>query len=109
MRSEYFEASEFSSVHFGKHHLTAVDALRISMAVFPLIQFFRDQIAVLGGVCAALHAEVMQRGKMEAEKWDGELLEELCKAMADASICGLGQAAPNPIRCVMKSFGGEVG
>jgi NADH:ubiquinone oxidoreductase subunit F (NADH-binding) len=32
------------------------------------------------------------------------LLEELAQAMADASICGLGQAAPNPIRCVMKYF-----
>jgi len=37
------------------------------------------------------------------------LLEELCRAMADASICGLGQAAPNPIRSAMKFFADEIG
>jgi len=45
---------------------------------------------------------------MEAKKWDNGLLEELSQAMADASICGLGQAAPNPIRCVVKHFPHEV-
>ena len=45
---------------------------------------------------------------MEAKKWDQALLEELSVAMADASICGLGQAAPNPIRCVVKHFPHEV-
>jgi formate dehydrogenase len=45
---------------------------------------------------------------MEAPKWDKALLEDLNVAMADASICGLGQAAPNPIRCVVKHFGHEV-
>ncbi len=41
---------------------------------------------------------------MEKDEWDVELLEELAKAMADASICGLGQAAPNPLRCAVKYF-----
>jgi formate dehydrogenase len=45
---------------------------------------------------------------MEKPKWDQGLLEELSGAMADASICGLGQAAPNPVRCVMKYFPDEV-
>jgi formate dehydrogenase len=45
---------------------------------------------------------------MQARKWDNALLEELSQAMADASICGLGQAAPNPIRCVTKHFPHEV-
>ncbi|HEX6827986.1 MAG TPA: NAD(P)H-dependent oxidoreductase subunit E [Burkholderiales bacterium] len=45
---------------------------------------------------------------MAAERWDRGLLEELSRTMADASICGLGQAAPNPIRCVMKYFPQEV-
>jgi formate dehydrogenase len=45
---------------------------------------------------------------MASEKWDTQLLEELSQAMADASICGLGQAAPNPIRCVVKYFPGEL-
>src|SRR5688572_13894857 len=47
-------------------------------------------------------------GLMGEKRWNGELLEELSVAMADASICGLGQAAPNPIRCVMKYFPHEV-
>ena len=41
---------------------------------------------------------------MEREHWDGPLLEELATAMVDASICGLGQAAPNPLRCALKYF-----
>jgi formate dehydrogenase len=45
---------------------------------------------------------------MASAKWDAALLEELSVAMADASICGLGQAAPNPIRCVIKHFPHEV-
>jgi formate dehydrogenase len=45
---------------------------------------------------------------MEKPRWDQGLLEELSGAMADASICGLGQAAPNPIRCVMKYFPKEI-
>ena len=45
---------------------------------------------------------------MQADKWDRGLLSELCEAMADASICGLGQAAPNPILLTMKYFADEV-
>ncbi|MBD9405485.1 NAD(P)H-dependent oxidoreductase subunit E [Acidovorax sp. ACV02] len=46
---------------------------------------------------------------MQAPKWDEELLDDLAQVMADASICGLGQAAPNPIRCIHKYFAHEVG
>lgn len=46
---------------------------------------------------------------MEAPQWDEELLDDLAQVMADASICGLGQAAPNPIRCIHKYFPHEVG
>ena len=45
---------------------------------------------------------------MKADKWDQETLEDLSVVMEDASICGLGQAAPNPIRCVTKYFPHEV-
>jgi formate dehydrogenase len=45
---------------------------------------------------------------MKAGRWDAPLLQELSQAMADASICGLGQAAPNPVLTVMKYFPGEV-
>ena len=45
---------------------------------------------------------------MQDRRWQQGLLEELSVAMADASICGLGQAAPNPIRCVVKYFPKEI-
>jgi formate dehydrogenase len=41
--------------------------------------------------------------------WDAQTLEDLAQVMGDASICGLGQAAPNPIRCVLQYFPHEVG
>jgi len=45
---------------------------------------------------------------MEQETWNADLLEELSSVMVDASICGLGQAAPNPLRCVIKYFPEEL-
>jgi NADH:ubiquinone oxidoreductase subunit F (NADH-binding)/NADH:ubiquinone oxidoreductase subunit E len=45
---------------------------------------------------------------MLATAWDHETLEDLATVMVDASICGLGQAAPNPIRCIAKYFPHEV-
>ena len=41
---------------------------------------------------------------MQRPVWDRALLGELAQAMRDASICGLGQAAPNPLTCVMRYF-----
>jgi len=46
---------------------------------------------------------------MEADVWDNQTLEDLNIVMTDASICGLGQAAPNPVRCVQKYFPHEIG
>ena len=45
---------------------------------------------------------------MQAPVWDNATLEDLNQVMLDASICGLGQAAPNPVRCVQKYFPHEV-
>ena len=45
---------------------------------------------------------------MEAATWDNDTLEDLSQVMTDASICGLGQAAPNPVRCVQKYFPQEI-
>jgi formate dehydrogenase len=45
---------------------------------------------------------------MNERRWDQPLLQELSQAMMDASICGLGQAAPNPMLSVMKYFPREV-
>ncbi|MCB1800435.1 MAG: NAD(P)H-dependent oxidoreductase subunit E [Gammaproteobacteria bacterium] len=41
---------------------------------------------------------------MDQADWNQPLLEDLCQVMQDASICGLGQAAPNPLRCALKYF-----
>ncbi len=45
---------------------------------------------------------------MEDTNWNQDLLEDLATVMEDASICGLGQAAPNPIRCTIKYFPHEI-
>jgi len=45
---------------------------------------------------------------IDAPTWDRPLIEELSQAMADASICGLGQAAPNPVLCALRFFADEV-
>jgi formate dehydrogenase beta subunit len=46
---------------------------------------------------------------MASPVWDADTLQDLAQVMGDASICGLGQAAPNPIRCVLQYFPQEVG
>ena len=71
-----------------------------------MMKFFADESC---GQCTPCRAGTVKAAHlMEQTKWNRELLEELSVAMADASICGLGQAAPNPIRCVVKHFGHEV-
>ena len=67
-----------------------------------LLKFFEDESC---GQCTPCRVGCEKAVKlMGADKWDQPLLEELSTAMADASICGLGQAAPNPIRSVVKYF-----
>jgi NADH:ubiquinone oxidoreductase subunit F (NADH-binding)/NADH:ubiquinone oxidoreductase subunit E len=46
---------------------------------------------------------------MEQAQWDNVTLEDLNQVMGDASICGLGQAAPNPVRSIQKYFPHEIG
>ena len=45
---------------------------------------------------------------MQAPAWDVDLMQDLSTVMIDASICGLGQAAPNPMLSVLKYFPKEV-
>jgi formate dehydrogenase beta subunit len=45
---------------------------------------------------------------MQAEVWDTDTLQDLATVMVDASICGLGQAAPNPLQSVLTYFPHEV-
>ncbi|WP_172293177.1 NAD(P)H-dependent oxidoreductase subunit E [Pseudoruegeria sp. HB172150] len=76
-------------------------------AALNMLRFFEDESC---GQCTPCRVGCEKAVKlMQADRWDGELLEDLCQVMADASICGLGQAAPNPIRLVMKHFPDEVG
>ena len=71
-------------------------------AALNMLRFFEDESC---GQCTPCRAGCEKAVKlMQAEAWDTDLLEELCQVMGDASICGLGQAAPNPIRLVMTHF-----
>ncbi len=57
------------------------------------------------GQCTPCRVGTVKAAQLMARPdWDQPLLEELCQVMEDASICGLGQAAPNPLRCAMKYF-----
>ena len=70
------------------------------------IKFFEDESC---GQCTPCRVGTAKAAAlMESGEWDRERLEDLCQVMADASICGLGQAAPNPIRCVFKYFPHEL-
>ena len=82
------------------------DQDRARDAALNMMRFFEDESC---GQCTPCRVGTAKAAKlMEAPKWDAALLEELSQAMADASICGLGQAAPNPIRCVIKHFPDEI-
>jgi NADH:ubiquinone oxidoreductase subunit F (NADH-binding)/NADH:ubiquinone oxidoreductase subunit E len=67
-----------------------------------LMRFFEDESC---GQCTPCRAGTEKAVKLMATgPWDEALLTELSVAMRDASICGLGQAAPNPLTCVFKYF-----
>ena len=67
-----------------------------------LMRFFEDESC---GQCTPCRVGTEKAVKlMEQGPWDAALLTELSTAMRDASICGLGQAAPNPLLCVLKYF-----
>ena len=67
-----------------------------------MLRFFADESC---GQCTPCRVGCEKAVKlMEQGEWDKPLLEDLCEAMVDASICGLGQAAPNPILSVLRFF-----
>ena len=75
-------------------------------AALNMLRFFEDESC---GQCTPCRVGCEKAVKlMQADQWDQPLLEELCTAMADASICGLGQAAPNPIRLTIRHFPDEI-
>ena len=83
------------------HHDRARDA------ALNVMRFFAHESC---GQCTPCRVGTVKAAKlMEAQVWDAQTLDDLADVMGDASICGLGQAAPNPIRSVLKHFAHEVG
>ena len=75
-------------------------------AALNMLRFFEDESC---GQCTPCRVGCEKAVKlMQAGTWDQNLLTELTTAMVDASICGLGQAAPNPIKMVMTHFKDEI-
>jgi formate dehydrogenase len=71
-----------------------------------LMRFFEDESC---GQCTPCRVGTEKAVKLMANgPWDEALLNELSAAMRDASICGLGQAAANPLACVFKYFRDEL-
>jgi formate dehydrogenase len=66
------------------------------------MRFFEDESC---GQCTPCRVGTEKAVTLMSEQaWDEDLLAELSAAMASASICGLGQAAPNPLLCLLKYF-----
>jgi formate dehydrogenase beta subunit len=71
-------------------------------AVLNLMRFFEDESC---GQCTPCRVGTQKAvALMSRPAWDRPLLEELAAVMRDASICGLGQAAPNPLLCLLRYF-----
>ena len=76
-------------------------------AALNMMRFFEHESC---GQCTPCRVGTAKAARlMEAPVWDNTTLEDLNIVMTDASICGLGQAAPNPVRCVQKYFPHEIG
>jgi formate dehydrogenase beta subunit len=74
----------------------------VRQAALNTMRFFEHESC---GQCTPCRVGTAKAVKlMQKDHWDKPLLEELATAMSDASICGLGQAAPNPLRCAVKYF-----
>ncbi|HEX2654337.1 MAG TPA: NAD(P)H-dependent oxidoreductase subunit E [Xanthobacteraceae bacterium] len=78
----------------------------IKAVALNLMRFFEDESC---GQCTPCRVGTEKAVKLMAKApWDEALLDELSSTMRDASICGLGQAAPNPLSCVFKYFRDEL-
>ena len=79
---------------------------RAKDAALNVLRFFAEESC---GQCTPCRVGTEKAVKiMSQPRWDVPLLSDLSRAMTDASICGLGQAAPNPIACVVKYFPQEL-
>ena len=75
-------------------------------AALTMMRFFAHESC---GQCTPCRVGTTKAAQlMQAKVWDNPTLEDLNQVMGDASICGLGQAAPNPVRCVQKYFPLEI-
>ncbi len=78
------------------------DKDQVKDAALNLMRFFEDESC---GQCTPCRVGTQKAAMLMKEpNWNSELLEELSQAMRDASICGLGQAASNPLTTVIKYF-----
>ncbi|MCA0328133.1 MAG: NAD(P)H-dependent oxidoreductase subunit E [Proteobacteria bacterium] len=76
-------------------------------AALSMMRFFADESC---GQCTPCRVGTAKAAELMAQpQWDSATLEDLNQVMQDASICGLGQAAPNPVRCVQRYFADELG
>jgi formate dehydrogenase len=71
-----------------------------------LMRFFKDESCGQCTPCRVGTAKAL--ALVEQPVWDVPLLADLSQVMRDASICGLGQAAPNPVDCVVRYFPHEL-
>ncbi len=79
---------------------------RATDAARNLMRFFEHESC---GQCTPCRAGTAKaRALIEHDRWDLPLLADLSQVMRDASICGLGQAAPNPVDCVTRYFPEEL-
>ena len=92
----------------GSHAVVVLsDKDDIKAVALNLMRFFEDESC---GQCTPCRVGTEKAARlMAAGPWNEALLNELADAVRDASICGLGQAAPNPLLCVMKYFPEELG
>ena len=105
-RSEFHRKIAFEDIPTGGSIIVFGPERDMLAVAKNFLEFFVEESC---GQCTPCRVGTAKAARlMEAPKWDAGLLEELSQAMADASICGLGQAAPNPIRCVIKHFPHEV-
>jgi formate dehydrogenase len=75
-------------------------------AALNMMRFFEHESC---GQCTPCRVGTAKAVKlMQAEQWDNTTLQDLNEVMTDASICGLGQAAPNPVRSIQKYFPQEI-
>jgi formate dehydrogenase beta subunit len=92
----------------GSHAVVVLsDKDDLKAAVLNLMRFFEGESC---GQCTPCRVGTEKAVRlMGRERWDVPLLVELAHGMTDASICGLGQAASNPLKCLVRYFPEEVG